>query len=73
RARMQLRLQQTVEGLSIVALTYYLTSICHIAFEGIHRRVGRLDPTMATAIALPFVFLAVALMVRRIRRHYVDE
>jgi uncharacterized membrane-anchored protein len=73
RARMQLRLQQTVEGLSIVALTYYLTSICHIAFEGIHREVVWLDPTIATAIALPFVFIIVALMVARIRRHYVDE
>lgn len=72
RARMQLRLQQTVEGLSIVALTYYLASIFHIGFEGIHKWFARLDPTIATAIALPFVFLVVALMLRRIRKHYAD-
>ncbi len=72
RARMQLRLQQTVEGLSIVALTYYLTTICHIAFDGIHRRLIWLDPTLATAIALPFAFIFVALMLRRIRKHYAE-
>ncbi|QXX73224.1 DUF3422 family protein [Methylovirgula sp. HY1] len=72
RARMQLRLQQTVEGLSIVALTYYLTAICHIAFEGIHQRLPRLDPTLATAMALPFAFIVVALMLRRIRKHYAE-
>lgn len=73
RARMQLRLQQTVEGLSIVALTYYLASICHIAFEGIQRRIAGLDPAIATAIALPFVFILVAWMVWRIRKHYIEE
>lgn len=72
RARMQLRLQQTVEGLSIVALTYYLTAVCHIAFDGIHQRVAWLDPTVATAIAIPFAFIFVALMLRRIRKHYAE-
>lgn len=70
RSRMQLLLQQTVEGLSIVVLTYYLTSIFHIAFAGIHKRVAWLDPAIATAIALPFAFIVVALLIRRIRKRH---
>lgn len=72
RARMQLRLQQTVEGLSIIVLTYYLTAICHVAFEGLGKRFAWLDPTIATAIALPFAFIFVALMLRRIRKHFTE-
>jgi uncharacterized membrane-anchored protein len=33
RARMQLRLQQTVEGLSVAAISYYVASLLHYVFE----------------------------------------
>ena len=36
RVRLQLRLQQTVEGLSIAAITYYISSVVHLLFEGAH-------------------------------------
>lgn len=36
RARLQLRLQRTVEGLSVAAITYYLVSLSHLVFEGAH-------------------------------------
>lgn len=73
RARMQLRLQQMVEGLSIIALTYYISAIFHLVFEGAHTRVVSLDPTLATAIVVPFAFLFAALMLRRIRKHFEEE
>ncbi|MGO9005246.1 MAG: DUF3422 family protein [Beijerinckiaceae bacterium] len=72
RARMQLRLQQTVEGLSVVALTYYISSIFHILFEGVHVRYEALDATLATAAIVPFVFAFVAWSIRHLRRHYSD-
>jgi uncharacterized membrane-anchored protein len=72
RARMQLRLQQTVEGLSVAAISYYLIGLVHYVFEGAAKAGVKLDPTTATAVAVPFAVLAVALVVRRIRRRY-DE
>ncbi len=38
RVRLQLRLQQTVEGLSVAAITYYVASVFHLLFEGMHAR-----------------------------------
>jgi uncharacterized membrane-anchored protein len=72
RARMQLRLQQTVEGLSVAAISYYLVGLVHYLLEGAHHLHPRVDPTIGTAIAVPVVVLFVALIVRRIRRKY-DE
>ncbi len=73
RARMQLRLQQMVEGLSIAALTYYISAIFHLIFEGVHTRVAWLDPTVATALVVPFAFLFAALSLRRIRKHFEEK
>jgi uncharacterized membrane-anchored protein len=68
RARTQLRLQQTVEGLSVAAITYYVASLAHIVFEGVHAAGLHLDPATATAAVVPFALLGVAWIVRRIRR-----
>ncbi len=72
RARMQLRLQQTVEGLSVAAISYYLVGLAHYLLEGAHHAGWPVDPTIGTAIAVPVVVLFVALVVRNIRRRY-DE
>lgn len=72
RARMQLRLQQTVEGLSIAAISYYLVGLVHYLLEGAHQAGWPVDATTGTAIAVPIVVLFVALVVFRIRRRY-DE
>jgi uncharacterized membrane-anchored protein len=72
RGRMQLRLQQTVEGLSVAAISYYLIGLLHYLFEGLAKGGAKLDPTLATAVAVPFTVLLVAWIVRRVRRRY-DE
>lgn len=67
RTRLQLRLQQTVEGLSVAAISYYVIGLLGYVFKGL-REVGiGPDPSLATAAAVPLVILAVALIVRRIR------
>jgi uncharacterized membrane-anchored protein len=73
RARAQLRLQQTVEGLSVAAITYYIAGLAHLAFEGLHAAGLRVDPAIATAGVVPFALLGVALIVRRIRRRHARE
>jgi uncharacterized membrane-anchored protein len=69
RANLQLRLQQTVEGLSVAAVTYYMLGLLSYAFTGL-KDAGLVawDTGVATAVALPFVLGAVWWTVRRIRR-----
>jgi len=68
RAHLQLRLQQTVEGLSVVAVSYYVLGLLRYAFDGLKEAGSAIHPGIAEAIALPFVLLAVYLGVRRVRR-----
>lgn len=72
RARLQLRLQQTVEGLSVAAITYYVASLAHLVLEGLHKAGVPVDPTIGTAVVVPFALAGVALVVRRIRRRHFD-
>lgn len=65
RVHLQLQLQQAVKGVSIAAITYYLLSILHILFEGVHRKIEALDPIFATAVAVPFVLGLVLWIVQR--------
>ena len=44
RARLQLRLQQTVEGLSVVAISYYLLGLLGYLVKGLaHTPIGKFD------------------------------
>lgn len=68
RARLQLRLQQTVEGLSVVAVTYYAVGLIgYLAKAGKTLGVA-LNPDLVMAAAVPLVALLAALGVRHIRR-----
>jgi uncharacterized membrane-anchored protein len=73
RMRLQLRLQQTVEGLSIAAITYYIAGLLHLVFDGLHARGWPIEPIVATAATLPFIIAGVGFTVWRIRhRHRAD-
>ncbi len=69
RARMQLRLQQTVEGLSVAAISYYVVGLFGYLAKGA-KDFGWLpiDPGTATGIFVPLAIAGVWLAVRRIRR-----
>jgi len=67
RADLQLRLQRTVEGLSVVAISYYaINLVTYGAYP--FAKVAGLDKPMLSAIATPLVLLAVWWIVRRIRK-----
>lgn len=67
RAALQLRLQKTVEGLSVVAISYYAVNLAVYLTEPIAQQAG-LSKTLLTAlVALPVV-IAVWLVIRAIRR-----
>ncbi|WP_434627048.1 DUF3422 family protein [Chromobacterium sp. CV08] len=68
RAAMQLRLQQAVEGLSIAAITYYATGLLAYLFKGAKAAGLRLNPEVATAVAVPALALLIALGLHRMRK-----
>ncbi|MDX2223236.1 MAG: DUF3422 domain-containing protein [Rhodospirillaceae bacterium] len=73
RARQQLRLQQTVEGLSVAAISYYSVGLLNYLFKALEETVPALNPTVATGIAAPVVFLGVWWLLARIRKRMLAE
>jgi uncharacterized membrane-anchored protein len=74
RARLQLRLQQTVEGLSVAAVSYYVVGLIgHIADGGAALFGHAVKPEAAMAVAAPIVVLLVWWGVRRIRRSHAEH
>lgn len=68
RARLQLRLQETVEGLSVVAISYYAVGLVGYAAKAVKAAGWHIDTDVVTGLAIPIVALGVWLMVRRVRR-----
>jgi len=67
RADLQLRLQRTVEGLSVVAISYYAVNLVLYVAAPLEYALHVGKPVLA-AIATPLVILAVWWMVHRIRK-----
>ena len=68
RARLQLRLQETVEGLSVAAVTYYVVGLIGYAAKGLKAAGVKLDPDLIAGVSIPLVAILVALGVRKIRK-----
>lgn len=68
RARLQLRMQETVEGLSVAAITYYVVSLVGYVAKALEAAGIRIQPAIAIGIAIPVVAALVALGVHYVRR-----
>jgi uncharacterized membrane-anchored protein len=68
RAKMQLRMQETVEGISVVAITYYSAGLVGIIAKALNAAGWPIDPELAVGLSLPFIMVAVALGIRRIHK-----
>lgn len=73
RAKLQLRLQQTVEGLSVAAISYYVVGLVGYAAKALKAGGAPVDPDLAVGLAVPVVVLLAALGIRQIRRHLKDD
>ncbi|MSO84531.1 MAG: DUF3422 domain-containing protein [Rhodospirillales bacterium] len=73
RAKTQLRLQQTVEGLSVAAISYYLVGLVAYAAKAAHGVGVKVDPDLAAGLAIPVVLALVWFAVRRLRRAVVGR
>ncbi len=68
RAHMQFRLQETVEGLSVVAISYYLLRLLHYPLEAA-QEAGYLDHMIVAKAALvPVVLISIWLIIRHVRK-----
>jgi uncharacterized membrane-anchored protein len=68
RADLQLRLQQTVEGLSIAAISYYIIGLISYAAKGAKAAGLPINPDITMGAAIPIVILAVFLATARIHK-----
>jgi uncharacterized membrane-anchored protein len=68
RADLQLRLQHTVEGLSVVAISYYAVSLAGYVTYPLAKHFD-ISKEMSVAALTPLVIFGVWLMVRRIKHH----
>ncbi len=64
RQYLQLRLQQTVEGLSVAAITYYASTLVGHLAEPLQHWSG-LDPALVQGVSIPPIALALWLALRR--------
>jgi uncharacterized membrane-anchored protein len=70
RAEAQMRMQETVEGLSVVAISYYLVGLCAYLLSGLKSMGLPLDKDIALLIAAPFIAVLVWMSVRKIRNAF---
>ena len=68
RAALQLRLQETVEGLSVAAITYYIVGLVGYAAKALKALGLKVDPDLVMGVSIPFTVALAALGIRRIRK-----
>jgi uncharacterized membrane-anchored protein len=68
RQGLQLKLQATVEGLSITAISYYIIGLTEQLMQGAEKLGWIASPDIATAISLPFVVGLVWWAIHRIHK-----
>ena len=71
RAKQQFRLQQTVEGLSIAAVSYYVVSLIGYLAKGSQYFTGY-SSGIVTALSVPVVMVIIWLLVRRIKKQHSE-
>jgi uncharacterized membrane-anchored protein len=73
RADLQLRLQQTVEGLSVAAVTYYIVALIGYVARGAKAAGLHVNPELAMGMSIPVVIFLVWQGTRRIHRMVHQE
>jgi uncharacterized membrane-anchored protein len=74
RTRLQLRLQTTVEGLSVAAITYYVVGLFgYLVKAGHDSGKMHVEPSIVTAAFVPVAAFGIWWTVRSIRRRHVAD
>jgi uncharacterized membrane-anchored protein len=72
RQGLQLKLQSTVEGLSVAAITYYIVGLVSYAAKALQKLGWPLSPESTAALTIPLVAVGVWWSLRRLHRHVRD-
>lgn len=73
RQHLQLRLQTTVEGLSVAAITYYVVGLFGYGAKAVKAALGGDIPAdVLTAAAIPLVAVITWSFIRRLHRHLLE-
>lgn len=70
RAAQQLRLQQAVEGLSVVAISYYLAGLVSYTGKALKAAGLHIDTDLTTGIAVPVLALVVWMGLKRLHKRF---
>jgi uncharacterized membrane-anchored protein len=71
RTRLQLRLQATIEGLSVAAISYYVVALFGYVAKAVAEAGVPFNPSYATAAFVPFAAAIIWWIVRRIRQRHI--
>lgn len=72
RSRIQLMMQHTVEGLSVVAISYYLVALLGYVIDALAQTGLQFHKPVVTGLSVPLVIVLVWLGVRRIHHRFID-
>jgi uncharacterized membrane-anchored protein len=73
RSKLQFRLQETVEGLSIAAISYYAIGLLSYLFSGFPLEQWGIDKSVLLACSIPVVLLTIWFLTRRIKRRLIKD
>ena len=73
RVKTQLRLQATVEGLSVAAVTYYISGLINLLAKGLVDAGLSISPTIVTGVSIPIIAALVYAAVRRLKKKISAE
>lgn len=73
RGRIQFRLQETVEGLSVAAISYYTLGLLSYVLGGLPLDALRLSKPVALACLVPVVVVCIWKLIHRIKHRLIKE
>jgi uncharacterized membrane-anchored protein len=73
RSQLQFRLQETVEGLSIAAISYYAVGLLSYLFNGLPLNKWGIDKDVLLAGSIPLVLIIIWSITRRIKRRLIKD
>jgi uncharacterized membrane-anchored protein len=73
RSRLQFRLQETVEGLSVVAISYYLVGLVKYLLDGLPLNNLGISKGSVLALIVPLVVVCVLVLTRQIKRRLIKH
>jgi len=71
RSRIQLMMQHTVEGFSVVAISYYLIGLLKLGLDALYDGGVVFNKTLVLGIAIPVVMGLVFLGIRIVHHHFI--